>query len=253
MDKKESFLNLMQEQKQICEKCYLWDNDGCYCASDGRNTEVCEFFNRIDALYPDSPSPEMVCPECHGDKWHTVNGFPVDCDLCHGTGKVPSPELPPEKVRHEIAKHLTGMNNKTYPYESYLNQADFIILKLQQAGWGDTIDLKSQIVNLQTELTNEHSHYQADLEDKQARIKELDSRIVLLLDELEDADNKKKQAKAEARQQALKEVGEWLESHKTYHYATDPHGQRKEDSYSIFLRDWRKAVETLKQGELPKE
>ena len=51
MDKKELFLNLMQEQKQICKKCYLWDNDGCYCASDGRNTEVCEFFNRIDALY----------------------------------------------------------------------------------------------------------------------------------------------------------------------------------------------------------
>jgi hypothetical protein len=55
MEKKESFLNLMQEQKQICEKCYLWDNDGCYCASDGRNTKVCEFFNHIDALYSDLP------------------------------------------------------------------------------------------------------------------------------------------------------------------------------------------------------
>jgi len=54
MNKQEQFLNLMQEQKQICGKCYLWDSDGCYCSADA-SINICEFFNRIDALYTSEP------------------------------------------------------------------------------------------------------------------------------------------------------------------------------------------------------
>lgn len=66
MNRKEQFLNLMQKQKQICEKCYLWDNDGYYCWADA-STNICEFFNRIDALYTSEAKEQgkemMICPK----------------------------------------------------------------------------------------------------------------------------------------------------------------------------------------------
>ena len=38
-------------------------------------------------------------------------------------------------------------------------------------------------------------------------------------------------------EQGIKEVAGWLETCKMYHYAKDPYGQRKEDSYSIIVSD----------------
>ena len=119
MEKKESFLNLMQEQKQICEKCYLWDNDGCYCASDGRNTKVCEFFNHIDALYSDPPSPESkrdygLCSSCQFQASAGDYGTIKDCDNT-------SEELPDYAVKYgdllgEDEKHQCPIWKPIAPY-----------------------------------------------------------------------------------------------------------------------------------------
>ena len=108
----------------------------------------------------------------------------------------PSPE-PPEKVREDIVKEIWKY---TFSTESSQRLADSIILKLQQAGWG-----------------------------------QLDG------DCLQCAQDLKVQYRAEARQQALKEVGEWLEKYVT----VTPN--------VCSIDRLEQAIKKLKQGELPKE
>ena len=116
------------------------------------------------------PSPEMVCPNCKGTGYKTkTNGDFTPgfrCANCHGTGKVPSPEHP-EKVREEIAElekaiqellgivnesegiigwHLNGDILKWEQCESIqvISEKIPILLKLQQAGWGNVAEARQQ-------------------------------------------------------------------------------------------------------------
>jgi RecJ-like exonuclease len=246
MEKKESFLNLMQEQKQICEKCYLWDNDGCYCASDGRNTKVCEFFNHIDALYSDPPS-EMVCPHCEGSGKFYADGkvhyayehiSTIVCAYCNGTGKVSSPE-PPEKMRL-TDEEINKTRNRSIPDANvklpklsdsqewllYLDRemCKAQILKLQQAGWGDI----QHILDTDAELLHEQEARIKELETEVSDIKKLMAQDKIRIGEYWEG------KLAEARQQAFEEfafkVNEWL------------------DKYDWQMKELRKFI-----SELPKE
>ena len=121
----------------------------------------------------------------------------------------PSPE-PPEKVREDIVKEIWKY---TFSTESSQRLADSIILKLQQAGWGDLSELKHK-------LEEQWEWSQKALDWRESEI----SKSV-----------------AEARQQALKEVGEWLDKYVT----VTPN--------VCSIDRLEQAIKKLKQGELPKE
>ena len=157
---------------------------------------------KIDALYSDPPSPEMVCPKaetcdcpCQGKHPHKKN---VGCtnkptEGCPDCVPVPSPEHP-EKVRETLALErwieLTGEIQGDWTWEqaktnapmstkSVQQERDWWILKLQQAGWGN-------LKEAQAEYLAKFTAYR----DEEGKLMSM--------------------VKAEARQQALKELKDYV-------------------------------------------
>ena len=178
-----------------------------------------------------------VCPKCHGSKEVPDCGYDaapsdvIKCPKCNGTGKVPPPE-PPEKVRDLLlTEKEIDSAFRSYPqlkpcgttlYCCIMDILRAKILKLQQAGWVDgsktycvycgtefkVDDAAGTKVTEHIKTCTKHPLYQA-----LARIKELEKqneqlRIGELVITTEQ--KQKEQIIAEARQQALKELKDYV-------------------------------------------
>ena len=172
---------------------------------------------------------KKVCKCGHSDIIHEYY-----TDTCHAKGcsclsfqepnsNPPSPE-PPEKVRETLALErwieLTGEIQGDWTWEqaktnapmstkSVQQERDWWILKLQQAGWGNLKEAQKHIELLESE----NYAYQDKESELQVRIKELEKqneqlRIGELVITTEQ--KQKEQIIAEARQQALKELKDYV-------------------------------------------
>lgn len=52
------------------------------------------------------PTPDLICPTCHGDKQVTVLGVLADCRKCHGVGRIWSDGRgePPPTAQERLTK-----------------------------------------------------------------------------------------------------------------------------------------------------
>ena len=146
----------------------------------------------------------------------------------------PSPE-PPEKVREDIVKEIWKY---TFSTESSQRLADSIILKLQQAGWGDLKEAQAEIAELlrtKAEMFAEYEDKIGHLQQKEVWLtehcnkideqhKEINSNLTKRIGEmfttiqtqaeqiscLISASSDHEIEVAEARQQALKELKDYV-------------------------------------------
>ena len=210
----------------------------------------------LSTLYSDPPSPERVCPKaetcdcpCQGKHPHKKN---VGCtnkptEGCPDCVPVSSPE-PPEKVgfnhipTDDELDLITTVNGTLQ--EEYRRQAlktyNATLKLLQQAGWGNLKEAQKHIELLESE----NYAYQDKESELQVRIKELEKqneqlRIGELVITTEQ--KQKEQIIAEARQQALKTIGNYIID-KCYW----------DENVKAFAVN-EQFIENLKQGELPKE
>ena len=241
-----------------------------------------DYAEKIDALYT-SPTPKaethLICPKpckdhpkCECRVPHIENEYCWELCQYHTVGHcipVPQPEPAKDEIIQQMADYICQTftwtcgscgedNNNPDPFtiaRDLLAKATPMIEVLTASKYEAEIDeLKGEIVNLNTQLTNEHSHYMADLEDKEARIKELESRNRSLEKDLDQLNDEyaaqhivtSRRIQSEAREQERKEIGEYLGQRFRRYEHNDGNGIERMEF--TLHRDF---VDSLKRGVKP--
>jgi hypothetical protein len=254
--------------KKVCKCGHGFDMHGYKGGRCFVKECACEAFKKQPKS--DSPSPEMVCPtrfttssRLHKYGWNSIwtwssspncktfgASLPTIATDVHilvdDCSNIPSLE-PPEKVSQKLLLTDTEMSDLPIdPYASWVYQMlNAQILKLQQAGWGNLTELKSELESCVNTLKQRDNQ----LETAQARIKELEADIKEWKSIANARDKMVDVAKAEARQQAFQSVENIVNP-----YKADQSVNLPEYCTAVGFNKAINAVKKiLKQGELPKE
>ena len=157
---------------------------------------------------PSPEPPEKVRAEIANE---FINIVPRECSICKGTGWLPDP--PESYFNQHECEYCKGLG-KLPSLDTRLAKADSIILKLQQAGWGDI----QHILDTDAELLHEQEARIKELETELRTLKERDLARIITIDEckkrLEVLDKKLSNTElaiAQAKAEAYKEIGDAID------------------------------------------